>query len=223
MIEQRVSVILRCRNEERYIGHCLQSLDDFLYEPEIILLNNNSTDNSIRVVNTFDWMDIKKIQIDNDNYTPGRSLNIGVEEASNPIILILSAHCELVEFDIDNVINAFDYKKTINNKVACIWGKQIPVWDGKRVTPRYIWSNFKDKDAWNYFCEAENRYFLHNAFAIYKRNYLEEFPFDERLSGKEDRYWANDRIENGDGIYYDSKLVCKHHYTDGGATWKGVG
>ena len=42
MIEQRVSVILRCRNEERYIGHCLQSLDDFLYEPEIILLNNNS-------------------------------------------------------------------------------------------------------------------------------------------------------------------------------------
>ena len=157
MIEQRVSVILRCRNEERYIGHCLQSLDDFLYEPEIILLNNNSTDNSIRVVNTFDWMDIKKIQIDNDNYTPGRSLNIGVEEASNPIILILSAHCELVEFDIDNVINAFDYKKTINNKVACIWGKQIPVWDGKRVTPRYIWSNFKDKDSWNYFCEAENR------------------------------------------------------------------
>jgi hypothetical protein len=107
--------------------------------------------------------------------------------------------------------------------VACVWGKQIPVWDGKRVTPRYIWSNFKDKDAWNYFCEAENRYFLHNAFAIYKKDYLEEFPFDERLSGKEDRYWANDRIENGDGIYYDSKLICKHHYTDGGATWKGVG
>ena len=67
MVKQKISVILRCRNEERYIGHCLQSLDDFLYEPEIILLNNNSTDNSIRVVNTFDWMNIRKIHINNDD------------------------------------------------------------------------------------------------------------------------------------------------------------
>ena len=55
----KVSVIVRCRNEERYIGYCLQSLDDYLTNPEIILLNDNSTDNSMRVANTFDWMDIK--------------------------------------------------------------------------------------------------------------------------------------------------------------------
>ena len=55
----KVSVIVRCRNEERYIGHCLQSLDDYLTNPEIILLNDNSTDNSMRIANTFDWMNIK--------------------------------------------------------------------------------------------------------------------------------------------------------------------
>ena len=48
-------------------------------------------------------------------------------------------------------------------------------------------------------------------------------PFDERLSGKEDRYWANDMIENGYRIKYDPSLVCKHYYTGDGATWKGVG
>ena len=93
--DMKVSVILRCRNEERYIGHCLQSLGDNLSSPEILLLDNNSTDNSIRVAKTFDWMNIKKIQIENNDYSPGEALNIGVKEASNPIIMIFSAHCEL--------------------------------------------------------------------------------------------------------------------------------
>ena len=60
-----VSIIIRCRNEERYIGYAIQSVYDFLgYGVEIILVDNESTDNSIRVANTFDWMNIKKIQID---------------------------------------------------------------------------------------------------------------------------------------------------------------
>jgi glycosyltransferase involved in cell wall biosynthesis len=72
----KVSVIVRCRNEERYIGHCLQSLDDYLTTPEVILLNDNSTDNSMRIANTFDWMNIKKININNDEYLPGKKVLI---------------------------------------------------------------------------------------------------------------------------------------------------
>ena len=52
---------------------------------------------------------------------------------------------------------------------------------------------------------------------------LKEFPFDERLSGKEDRYWANDRIKEGHQIIYNPNLTVKHHYTINGATWKGTG
>jgi glycosyltransferase involved in cell wall biosynthesis len=214
----KVSVIVRCRNEERYIGHCLQSLDDYLTDPEIILLNDNSTDNSMRIANTFDWMNIKKININNDEYLPGKSLNIGVQESSNSIIIIFSAHCELVKFDWDETVSNLNDDGSI-----AVWGKQIPIWDGKRVTPRYIWSNFGDKLEFNYYCESEKRYFLHNAFSIYWKRDLEKFPFDERLSGKEDRYWANDRIKEGHQIIYNPNLTVKHHYTINGATWKGTG
>ena len=53
--------------------------------------------------------------------------------------------------------------------------------------------------------------------------YLKKYPFDEHYSGKEDRYWANNQIENGFDIYYDSEQEVKHHYTPGGATWMGTG
>ena len=50
-----VSVVVRCRNEERYIGYTIQSIYDYFgYDVEIIIVDNESTDNSIRVVNTFE-------------------------------------------------------------------------------------------------------------------------------------------------------------------------
>ena len=62
----KYSVIIRNRNEEKYIGHCIQSIVDFLGggkigqdirdRLQIVLMDNESTDNSTRVVNTFDYI-----------------------------------------------------------------------------------------------------------------------------------------------------------------------
>ena len=71
--------------------------------------------------------------------------------------------------------------------------------------------------------ELSIRYFLHNAFAFYRKQILIDNPFDETLSTKEDRYWINDMIERGGKSYYNSDTICHHHYTDNGATWKGIG
>jgi glycosyltransferase involved in cell wall biosynthesis len=211
----KYSVVIRNRNEERFIGHCIQSVVDFLGDGvQIIIVDNESTDNSIRIANTFDYLDIKDILISKNDYAPGKSLNLGIKEVINPYTLILSAHCEIIKWaDIE------DWPDNLGS----IWGKQIPIWDGKKVTPRYLWSNFGEEEKVNYFCNQENRYFLHNAFSIFKTEHLKKYPFDERLSGKEDRYWASEQIENGYNILYSPDFVVKHHYTLDGATWKGVG
>ena len=105
----------------------------------------------------------------------------------------------------------------------CFFGNQIPVYRGKKIRKRYIWSNFKDKSCENLFSDQENRYFLHNAFAFYSKKFLIENPFDENLSGKEDRYWANSIISKNYKILYDHSISVNHHYTLNGATWKGIG
>ena len=48
-----ISVIIRNRNEERYIGYAIQSVLDTFNKPEIIVVDNNSTDNSMGIVNMF--------------------------------------------------------------------------------------------------------------------------------------------------------------------------
>ena len=86
-----------------------------------------------------------------------------------------------------------------------------------------MWSNFTDKSAVNYFCENENRYFLHNGCAFYNKHDLIDYPFGEHHSGKEDRFWVNDMIGRDNKVVYNSDIVVNHHYTDDGATWIGVG
>ena len=213
-----ISVIVRTKNEEKHIGHCIQSLTDFIGKPEIIIVDNESTDNTIPIINRFEYHDIEKITIPKNDYTPGKSLNLGVKQCTEDYVMILSAHCEIVKFDFDQVKEQLD-----RNGVGAIWGKQTPIWDGKKISRRYMWSNFGDEPQTNYWCESEDRYFFHNAFSIFRTSYLKKYPFDEHYSGKEDRYWANKQIENGFEILYDSEQEVKHHYTPGGATWMGTG
>ena len=53
---------------------------------------------------------------------------------------------------------------------------------------------------------------------------LKKYPFDETLPGKEDRYWAIDRVKEGHKYMYDGFYQkCNHFWTPGGATWKGIG
>ena len=220
----KVSVIIRCRNEAQWIGHAIQSCIDKLHKPEIVVVDNNSTDESMSIVNMFkkddnlnnggNYTKIDTYKI--NNYSPGKSLNFAVEKCSNENILILSAHSQIMSLDLDKIISKLEDNITV-------WGKQIPIYKGKKITPRYVWSNFKDYDMHNYFCEYEDRYFLHNAFCFYKKDTLIKYPFDEQLAGKEDRYWINDRIKEGYKSFYDNSMICNHHYTTNGATWKGVG
>ena len=210
----KISVIIRNRNEERYIGYAIQSVLDNFEKPEIIVVDNNSVDNSMNIVNTFDFEDVKTFQM--DSYTPGKAINYGVQKCSHDYVLILSAHSEIMKCDFDKI-------KYCLKTYCVVSGKQIPIWNGKKISRRYVWSHFIEEDVENMFSEIESRYFLHNAFAFYKKTTLLKHPLNEKISGKEDRYWINDMLSNDFKSYYDSKAVCHHHYTDNGATWKGIG
>jgi|TARA_Y100000034_G_scaffold131748_1_gene193170 glycosyltransferase involved in cell wall biosynthesis len=217
-MDKDISVVIRSRNEEQYIGHCIQSITDFIGKPEIIIVDNESIDNTIRVVNRFEYHDITKLYIKKDKYSPGRALNMGIKECTGDYIVILSAHCEITKFNFNLIEEQLN-----KDRVVAAWGKQIPIWDGKKITRRYMWSNFSDEPQKNYWCDLEERYFFHNAFSFFKSDYLKNNLFDEKWASKEDRYWANDQIERGFDIFYDSKQEVKHYYTPSGATWMGTG
>ena len=218
------TVVIRVKNEERWIGYAIQSVLDHLIKPEIVIVDNNSNDKTIDIVKFFaenpnlnnEANNYSKIKIINiANYSPGRALNLGVKSASKKYIMILSAHCILKKFNEVNIIKDLE-------KNSCVFGNQIPVWNGKKISKRYLWSHFSNKKTKNMYSELEKRYFLHNALAVYKKDTLKKFPFDENLTSKEDRYWANKIIKKKMNFIYDPELIAEHQYTIHGNTWKGI-
>ena len=90
-----ISVLLRTRNEQEHIGFCLQSINDVLgRDTEVLIANNNSTDDTMSIIQMFDWMDIEIFDV--NSYTPGKTLNYLVSKSTNNILLTLSAHCKLL-------------------------------------------------------------------------------------------------------------------------------
>ena len=219
-----ISVIIRNNNEGRWIGHCIQSCLEHLIAPEIIIINHKSDDDSIEIAKSFrhdpslkpsikNYCDVKVVDI--SEYTPGKAINLGVQEATKKYICVLSAHCIIQHIDNDFLRNNL-------KKYPCVFGKQIPIYRGKKINPRYIWSHFENKEIENMFSEHEGRYFLHNAFSFYQKDILLQFPFNEEITSKEDRIWALGLVKINKKFLYSPKLVSNHHYTDQGNTWKGI-
>ncbi len=223
---ENLSVIIRNKNEERWIGHAIQSIIDLVVCPEIIVIDNNSTDNSLSIVKNFmqdpllesrnskNYTEVKIINI--EDYTPGKAINLGVKNSERDYILIMSSHCVLKKINLNLL------QKKIKNYCA-IFGNQIPIWNGKKINKRYIWSHFIDEEKQNMFSDHEKRYFFHNAISFFHKETLVKKPFDEFIQGKEDRYWINQRVKDGESFLYDPTMSVDHHYTINGNTWKGVG
>jgi glycosyltransferase involved in cell wall biosynthesis len=211
-----VSVIIRNHNEREYIGFAIQSVLDYIPNSEILIIDDHSTDDSLEVVKLFNnRCDIKIHNI--DDYTPGKAINLGVELAKYDTILILSAHSQIVKMDLEYVQNKLKY-------YSAVFGNQTPIYRGKKISKRYIWSHFgTDEEVDNMYSKIEDRPFLHNAFCFYNKSDLVETPFDESLPGKEDRYWVIDILEKGKTYLYTPSIEVNHYYTGNGATWKGLG
>ena len=224
-----VSVIIRTKNEERWIGHTIQSVIDKLHKPEIIIVDNNSKDNTLQIVKSFIQDNslsgyLKKnnekytnIKIKNiEDYSPGKAINKGVKLSKKKYIMIISAHC---------VLNKLSLKKHVKDleKFVAIFGNQIPFYYGKRITKRYIWSHFTNKKIINMYSNFEKRFFFHNAISFFKASTLKKNLFSEIVTSKEDRYWINNQVKKNKKFLYDPEMEVFHYYTSNGNTWKGVG
>ena len=157
------------------------------------------------------YCDVKTINI--NDYSPGKALNLGAKYATKKYILNLSSHCVITAFD-KNVVNQ------LYQNMRLVLVSKFPA-QGKRITPRYIWSHYTDTETVNMYSSLEGRYFFHNAFSLFKE-FIEQYPFDEALVSKEDRYWANSLVKDGFSFVYTNRLAVHHHYTLNGNTWKAL-
>ena len=158
-----ISIIIRGKNESRWLKILMKQLNrQTIKNYEIIFCDNNSEDNSLKILKKYK---VKKI-IKFKRYIPGDILNKAINKSSGKYICILSAHCipvgtKWLEEHISEINS--------NSKIAASFGKQIPM-------PGTTIQNLIDLDI--IFKDQPILYkkdpYLNNANAFYKAEILKK-------------------------------------------------
>lgn len=199
-LDSPLSVIIRTKNEEDWIKHCLQALEKQVHTiKEVILVDSGSTDNTIKIALQFKNIKLVKIK----KYLPGLSLNLGIEKATSENIAILSSHCiPKNEFWSSELIKAIQ-----DPKIAAAYGKQIPLSYSAVSDVRDLFITFGDEAR----IQSKDSFF-HNANSIIKKSMWKKIPFDPEATNIEDRVWAKSMQALGFKIKYTPKAIVYHHH-----------
>ena len=115
---EKISVIIPCRNEEKYIGKCIDSIFEQDYPKEnfdLYIVDGKSTDKTKEIVQEFCKKEKNIHLLDNPDKTAPFAMNIGIRKSKGDIIIRLDAHSsystnyistlskKLVELNADNV------------------------------------------------------------------------------------------------------------------------
>ena len=202
-----ISIIIRALNEAKYLGECLEAITkQKISEPyEIILVDSGSEDDTIKIAKSYD---LNIVHIKKEEFSFGRSLNVGCGISKGQICVFISAHCiptsqewlvKLVQPLRDGIC---EYS----------YGRQISR-DGV--------SKFSEGQVFNkYYSESssipQNGYFCNNANAAVLQEVWLKYKFDNNLTGLEDMAFAKSLLKDNGNVAYVSESVVEHLHEE---TW----
>lgn len=197
----KVSLIIRCYNEEQHIGRLLTGvLQQTEQDIEIIVVDSGSTDATVAIARRFP---VRLLSIRPQDFSFGRALNLGCRAATGAFLVIASAHVYPVYKDwIERLLAPF-----ADPEVALTYGKQRGNGITKYAEHRIFARWFPETPA-----PRQPHPFCNNANAAVRRSVWERLPYDESLTGLEDLDWAARAMQLGYCISYvpDAEIVHVH-------------
>ncbi|MFA4884194.1 MAG: glycosyltransferase [Candidatus Margulisiibacteriota bacterium] len=199
MANVKASIIIRTFNEGAHLARLLETIKSQSYKNwEIIIVDSGSTDNTLEVAGRYP---VKIVKIRSEEFSFGRSLNLGCRNANGDYLIFVSGHAYPQDnIWLNNLIQSFE-----DDKIAMVYGRQIGNEVTKLSEERDLRGNFGDKSK---ILVEES--FGNNANAAVRRSLWERIPFDENLPGLEDIDWAHKVQKQGFYVYYRADAVIVH-------------
>lgn len=205
-----ISVVIRTFNEEAYLDELLTAIDGqgcAFSDIETVIVDSGSTDSTLEIADKYN---VRVTHIPQDEFSFGRSLNIGCEFAGGDYLVFISGHCIPVEENwLERLVSPLK-----EHLAAYSYGRQIGRDSTKFSETQYFEKNFP-----RYSKIPQKGYFCNNANAAVSRKAWQQFRFDEELSGLEDMHLAQKLEGDGQKIAYIAEAPVYHIHNE---SWQQV-
>lgn len=195
-----VSIVIRTKNEEKYIGATLEKVvaQDYGGNYEIIIVDSGSNDKTAQIAAGFA---VRLHSISKESFSYGYALNYGQRVSAGKIIVFLSAHC--IPLDSTWLLSLIT-PLVEDKQVGAAYGKQLPI-EGINPIEEFELGIFFPED------DLPLKAVFSNANCAIKKEILEKYPFNEEIAGGEDFLWRN-KLPVGVGVVYVPEARVYHSH-----------
>ncbi len=205
------SIIIRTKNEEKWLGKVLERLSEQNYRDfEIIIVDSGSTDKTLEIIKNFD---IKLFQIKSEEFSYPFALNYGIGKSqAREYLVFLSGHSLPISKNwLKDGIKDFTDEK-IMGVYGFVWALPDASFWEKLIFNKYlciIRHLFKKKKV----IRKRKMGVLGFTNAIVRKKLWNERCFNEAFgAGGEDGEWAAFWFERGYAVVKDEKFTVYHSH-----------
>ena len=205
------SIIIRTKNEEKWVGEVLKKLTEQTYRDfEIIIVDSGSIDKTLEIIKKFPT---RLFQIEPEKFSFPLALNYGCSKASaTKYFVFLSAH----SLPLSKTWLEDGLKNFTKDEILGVYGGMQALPDGT-LWEKIFFSSLLVKIGWllNYKAKVKKAKLGVMGFthAIIRRDLWERHRFDERYGwGGEDEAWVKYWFEQGYVAVKDAKFSVAHSH-----------
>lgn len=208
--DMQASIIIRTLNEARYLNELLtaisaQETKDLGYE--VILVDSGSSDDTLQIA---EHHNCRVRHISRQDFSFGRSLNIGCACANGDILVIISGHCVPTDQHWLQQL----CQPIIDGNAEYTYGRQYGGAES-HFSERRLFAKYYPECS----CIPQEGFFCNNANAALLKTTWEQYRFDEELTGLEDMELAQRLIKDGGKVAYVAEAGVWHNHCE---TWPQV-
>jgi cellulose synthase/poly-beta-1,6-N-acetylglucosamine synthase-like glycosyltransferase len=202
-----VSIIVPVRNGEKNIENCIKSINCLDYPKErfeLIIIDNGSTDKTVKIIENFQFEDNMKLYFE-ERKGVYKARNLGVRNAKGEIIIFTDADCIVDSNWVKNIVEYFSDKS-----VGGVAGEIFPK-KGNSIVERYALSigMWSQKSMFN----TDRLPFAQAGNVAYRRDVFSKIGyFADILSGGDADYSWRMLLETNYKLVYAGNAVVIHDH-----------